>query len=260
MSQLVELGLGYSAVNSARSALSAVGLVRDGFAIGAHPLVVRFMKGVYNLNPPQARYSETWDVSVVLRYLRDLPLTDELSLKNLTFKLVMLIALILASRCHSLQLLTIDNMRKESSKFVLRYSGPLKQSRPGHNIPCAVLEKYTLDRRICVYDVLSVYLSKTQQLRGNVNNLFISYIKPFKAITSVTIGRWIRTVMFKAGIDCNKYKAHSVRAASASCAKRSNIPLQEIMKTAGWSSDKTFSQFYDKSVVNPGYAQAVLTI
>ena len=103
-------------------------------------------------------------------------------------------------------LLSIENMRKEPSKFVLRYSGPLKQSRPGIKIPCAELKVFPPDRRISVFHVLEVCLQKTEAIRGNVNSLFISYIKPYKAVSSATIGRWIRSVMSCSGIDCEKYK------------------------------------------------------
>ena len=72
LAELFENGLKYSAINSARSALSAVGLVFDGFTAGAHPLVIRFFKGVYNLRPPVARYNEIWDVGIVLNYLKTL--------------------------------------------------------------------------------------------------------------------------------------------------------------------------------------------
>ena len=98
---------------------SAVDLICDGFAAGSLPLVIRLMKGTYNIRPPQSHYSETWDVSLVLTYLKTLSPNEDLLLKTLTLKLVMLTALVLASRCHSLHLLTKENMRKESSKYVL---------------------------------------------------------------------------------------------------------------------------------------------
>ena len=258
LAQLFELGSSYSAINSARSALSAVGLVMDGFAAGAHPLVVRFMKGVYNLNPPQARYADTWDVSVVLNYLKTLSPDSELTLKMLTLKLVMLLALVLASRCHSLHLLTLDDMRKESSKFVLRYSGPLKQSRPGVNVPFVEIKSYAPDRRICSYTVLNMYLLKTKDLRGDIKKLLISYIKSYRPVSSSTIGRWIKSMMCQAGIDCEKYKAHSVRAAATSRAKSSFVPIQDILRTAGWSNVQTFREYYDKSLESNAFSHAIL--
>ena len=111
LAELFENGLKYSAINSVRLALSAVGLVYDGFTAGAHPLVIRFLKGVYNIRPPVARYNEIWDVGIVLNYLKTLHIS-ELSLKLFTLKLTILIALTTASSSQSLHLLTIDNMVK----------------------------------------------------------------------------------------------------------------------------------------------------
>ena len=45
LTSLFENGLGYSSINTARSALSALGLMFDNVLVGVHPLVVRFMKG-----------------------------------------------------------------------------------------------------------------------------------------------------------------------------------------------------------------------
>ena len=57
--ELYESGCGYSVINTARCALYAIGIVKEGFAVGAHPLVVRFMKGVFNLEPTKSRCCET---------------------------------------------------------------------------------------------------------------------------------------------------------------------------------------------------------
>ncbi len=65
-------GLGYSALNTARGALSSLEIRLDNFAACSHPTVVRFMKGVFNLRTPVARYTETWNVDLVLKYLRRL--------------------------------------------------------------------------------------------------------------------------------------------------------------------------------------------
>ena len=72
LTEQFENGCGYSSLNTARCALSAIGLIKDGFAIGAHPIVIRFMRGIFNLKPVKSRYSETWDVNKVLIYLRTL--------------------------------------------------------------------------------------------------------------------------------------------------------------------------------------------
>ena len=66
----------------------------------------------------------------------------------------MLLAITLASRSQSLHLLSIENMRKRSSSYVLQYSGLLKQSKAGRNNPIAEIFAYPPDRRLCVVFVL----------------------------------------------------------------------------------------------------------
>ena len=53
--------------------------------------------------------------------------------------------------------------------------------------------------------------------------------------------------MNKARIN-NMFKPHSIRAACTSKAKKGGIPLQVIVKTAGWANAKVFSKHYDKPV------------
>ena len=49
---------------TARSAMSALGLMFDNVLVGAHPLVIRFMKGVFNLRPVRMKNVCIWDVSI----------------------------------------------------------------------------------------------------------------------------------------------------------------------------------------------------
>jgi hypothetical protein len=260
LTTLFKSGLSYESINAARSALSALGIVFDGFIIGKHPLVIRFCKGVFNMRPPKARYKETWDVSKSIEYLKSLSPVQDLSLKFLTFKLAMLIALTQASRAQSLQLLTIENLRKGSDFYVLQYKGSLKQSKPGRRVPYVMLKSYP-DTRLCVVNTLTEYISRTELLRNNEQSLFISYLKPHAAVTSSTISRWLKTVMSLSGIDISIFKAHSVRSASTSKARACHIPIHEILSVAGWKNADTFAQFYHKDVQqeNATFADAVLS-
>ena len=183
-------------MNTSRCALSAIGLVRDGFAIDAHPVIIRYMKGVFNLRPTGSKYTEIWPVSKVMIYLQKLSPVKELSLKMLTHKLVMLIALTLASRTQSIHLLSIENMSRCFDTYILHYSGLLKQSRPGSTNPVAELKTYPIDRRLCVIFALKEYLKRTEFLRQCKTCLFVSYVKPHNAVSRDTVSRWLRTVMF----------------------------------------------------------------
>ena len=66
LSELFDSGLQYRTINVYRSAISASHLSVEGSSIGSHQLVSRFMKGIYELRPPQPRVFTTWDVGTVL--------------------------------------------------------------------------------------------------------------------------------------------------------------------------------------------------
>ncbi len=95
----------YRTINTLRSAISMTHHEIDGTRIGQHPLVSRFLKGVFN-SPPAPRYSSTWDVDVVLNYIMNLPDNEQLSFQCLSHKLAMLMALSNADRC--LDLVALD--------------------------------------------------------------------------------------------------------------------------------------------------------
>ncbi|CAG2245706.1 unnamed protein product [Mytilus edulis] len=195
LTSLFEAGLGYSSLNTARGSLSALGLKCEGHLVGSHPLIIRYMKGVYNLRPTLPRYTHIWDVSKVLFYLRKLSPVKFISLKDLTLKLCMLIALTNATRTQSIHLLNVNNVNKLKSEFVVETEGLLKQSRPGYRNPQVHLKAYPPDRRLCVYTVLKEYLYRTKQLRQKNSKLLISYVKPHQDVTKDTIARWIKTVL-----------------------------------------------------------------
>ena len=150
LTALFEKDLIYSSLDTARSVLSTIVTV-DGVSIGRHPLVVRFLKGVFNLRPPVPRYKEGWDVSIVLRFLKTLSPVASLSLKNFSLKLVMLLSLVTAQRGQTLHLLDISLMSTYDSSIVFTFSKPLKQSNPRTQVKPLVLKAYTHDESLCFF-------------------------------------------------------------------------------------------------------------
>ena len=53
--------------------------------------------------------------------------------------------------------------------------------------------------------------------------------------------------MSDANIDIEKFKAHSVRSASTNAAISMNVPIDTVMKTAGWSRESTFFKILQKT-------------
>ena len=69
-------------MNTARSALSCLLKSFNGVPFGSHPIVSRFLKGVFESRPTVPRYTETWDVGKVLSYLQTIPNSEDVSLKD----------------------------------------------------------------------------------------------------------------------------------------------------------------------------------
>lgn len=249
LTDLYDKGHGYSSINVARSSLSSLGITLESHTAGSHPLVARFLKGVFNIRPPQSRYSSIWDVNAVLSYLRTLSPVRHLSLKDLTLKLVMLMALTNAARIDTVNKLSVTNVLKLKSEFVVNIDGLLKQSRPGSLCSNLSFKAFPPDRRLCIYFALKEYLARTKHLRSeNVTKLLISYVKPHQAVTKDTVARWVKTVMIRSGIDVKVFGPHSVRTAATSKASEKCVPIQEILRVAGWSNAGTFAKFYKKPI------------
>ena len=119
LTDLHKSGLGYSAMNTARSALSSI-IKIDNIPAGQHPLVKRFLRAVFNIKPALPRYSHSWDVSQVLKFLRDKP-GGYGELKWTTYKLCMLLALLTGQRLQTLHLIDIRNVRIDDHKMTLSF-------------------------------------------------------------------------------------------------------------------------------------------
>ena len=87
-----------------------------------------------------------------------------------------------------------------------------------------------------------------EQVRAKEDQLLISYTKPHRAVQTCTIARWLKCVMESAGIEVDKYKAHSTRAAATSKAKKLGLSVEQIVERANWSRVTTFKKFYHKEV------------
>ena len=250
LAELYNQGLSYSALNTARSALSSIISLQGNLSFGNHPLVSRFLKGIFTIRPAMPKYHEVWDVNEVLKHLQTLHPLNELSLKLLSFKVVMLLALLSGQRCQTLHSLTTRDMKVYHNKVVFIVSELTKTSKPGKH--CTTLEflSYDNDPRLCLVSCLKEYLDRTANMRQDHQKLLVSYQKPHKAISKDTLARWLKQELKLAGIDTSIFGAHSTRAASTSAAKAHNVSIATIMTSAGWSSENTFRKFYNKAITS----------
>ena len=250
LTELYQSNCSYSTLNSARSALSTVVILPGNISVGSHPLVARFLRGAFQTRPALPRYTSIWDVKVVLSFLKTLSPASNLTLRDLTLKLKMLIMLVSGQRIQTIQLLSLDNMKVRTSTVEFMMPCKVKQTKPGRHISNVIFKAYAPDRRLCVYNYLKTYLEVTQPLR-NQTQLLISFTRPHKAVSRDTISRWLKEVLSKSGIDTKLFTAYSTRAASLSAAKAKDTPMDIILSAGGWSNASTFAKYYNKAIDKP---------
>ena len=246
---LFNQGLGYSSLNTARSALSAI-LVNDhGLTIGNFASVKRFLKGVFELRPPTPRYGYIWDANIVLGFLTNFYPLEDMPLSYLTYKLVMLLALATAQRAQTLHSINVDDIIYGNDLVVIPIIGILKHTTPKNRKLSLRLESYQSCAPLCVVATLKEYVRRTERLRRDERKLFISFHKPHAAVSKTTISRWLKRVLEESGIDTHVFAAHSTRSAACARYNREGKTVDEILNLAGWSNNTTFAKFYDKVIL-----------
>ena len=250
LAELFAKGYQYRSLNSYRSAISSIHQKVDGQSIGQHPLVCRLLKGSYNQKPPTPRYSHFWDVGVVLRFLKQLGTNPSLSLKWISIKTAMLMALTRPSRSADLSKLDMRFRTYTANGVIFQPTHLSKQSRSSKPIREFFFPFYVADVDICPVRALQSYEERTLSFRekNTKSTLFLSWIGKHDPVSSSTIARWLRMCLQEAGIDTDTFKAHSVRGAASSAAAWSGVTIMDILNAADWSTEATFQQFYHREM------------
>lgn len=165
LTSLFTESLGYSAINTARSALSSIISTGGNPPIGEHPLVRRLMKGAFHLKPSLPKYSHIWDVGQLLSYLQELPVLKSISLKELSYTTATHLCLLTGQRCQTLHVMNIRYIQILPDRLRITLQQPLKTTKPGkHQAPLEILA-YPDDDRLCIVKKLEEHISKTAHLR-----------------------------------------------------------------------------------------------
>ena len=244
---LSDSGLGYGALNTARCALSTILPSFEGHTFGTHPYLCWLLKGAYERNPPQPRYSQFWDVNKVFQLLKEWGPSSKLTLKQLSLKLALLLLLVSSQRGQTIKNLSLEGMVMEENKVVFKMKTLLKHNRIGDRLDCLEFKEFPECRRLCVVRTIKEYVKRTFPWRTH-SQLLLSFVRPFGPISRDTLARWTLKVLQLAGIDTEKYGGHSTRGATTSAAKRLGVPIHLILKQASWRSVQSFATHYDKEL------------
>ena len=119
----------------------------------------------------------------VLKFLAAWTLGGGLSLKCLSWKLTMLLALLSGQRVQTLKALTLSSVTLSATKCLFTIGTPLKTTQPGHHLKPIEFLAYQPHQNFCV--VTQTYIDRTSSLRGDTDQLLIGYQKPHKPVSTL---------------------------------------------------------------------------
>lgn len=129
------------------------------------------------------KYSEIEDVNEVLKHMQTIYPHNGLSLKLLSFKVVMLLAFVPGQCCQTLHSLTTRDMKVIQEKVVFIVSELMKTSKSGKQCTTLEFQSSDTDPRLCLVSCLKKYLDRTANMRQDHQKLLVSFQKPHKAIS-----------------------------------------------------------------------------
>jgi len=179
LSELYNNNASYSAIKSAKSALSHEICLPPFSSIGDHPLIRKFMKGVFNLRPPKAKCGFIWDVKVLFQYFDNLENNDELNDYDLTYKTLCLLVLLNGSRINTVHKFKTDEIIINDIGITITPSDLLKHSRQNRKNDIFYYKEYKDNKKLCVVSALKEYLKRRNlKVQDSEKHLFITYKKP----------------------------------------------------------------------------------
>ena len=244
---LEDEGLGYGAINTARCALSVVLPYVNGQPVGKHRAIHLLLRAIYADNPPRAKYSKFWDVSVVFTMFKSWPHNKHLSVRDLGFKLALLALLVSGHRGQTIVCLDLDSADIDKTEVIFDLKKLIKSNRTGDPLSHVCFTAFPEDRKLCIVSAIREYVKKTSKLRKN-SQLLISFIRPFGPISRDTLARWTIRVLKLAGVNTDKYASHSTRGAVATKARKLGLSVKSILKHAGWKTERSFARHYNKRI------------
>jgi hypothetical protein len=235
-------GVGHGTVATTRSFLSNF-ITIEGRPLGEHPLASRIVRGTKNADDTEPPYEDIWDPVTVLQNLRDWGDIEDLSLDRLTRRTLTLFLIATGQRLQALYSLLRSDIIMSENSMRIKYKTKLKSNNPKTN-PLVLRFIRHEDKRLCVFTHIVAYLGHPLT-KGAEPKVFGTVKVPVKEASPATVSRLVKQTLAEAGIDAC-YGAYSARHASTSGAARAKIPLNQIMASAGWKRESTFTRFYNR--------------
>ena len=258
-----------------RGYLSAVNSVHNNSdALKSDPVIKLLLEGMNISRPMDRKVWPSWDLHIVLDKLNQAPFEpiESASLRDVALKTLFLIAMASGRRCSELHALSVGSRTVFSKSGVTLYFRPgflAKNERSDFSakpifLPYITQSQLRVKRLGCPVRALKWYINRTKTIRGNMEQLFITNVKPHRPAAKSTLAGWLVDVIRNSGSvqDAGIPRAHSVRAYSASWAFAKGLSISDIINTVSWRTGTTFVKTYLKEVGTTAskgkYAKSVL--
>ena len=192
-------------------------------------------------------------------YISQLGENKDLALKDLSSKLLVLMALTSASHVSELQALDLRFRFYKPNRVLIKLATLTKKQQPGALLKEFFFTSFSEDTNLCVVQCLKHYKTRTEPFRvtspDQASPLFLSHIQPHKPVMAQRLAHWTKDLLKE---DANIFKVHSVRGTSTSTAMDRGVSLSDILSTADWSRDTTFKRFYYRPSTDDTFVTNVL--
>ena len=228
----------------ARSALTNIFSVK-GINVMEDFSVRKFIKGAENQKQVSPKLLDIWDPSTVLNMLDGWGPLEELNIRQLTFRTLMLFLLATGQRGQTAWLLKHDDFRWYPDKLIIVISEKLKTNKP--YTLSFTFEPWVERKNLCVFSHFQEYLGTINSIKAKPWVFGVINGPPYHRAKRDTLANYVRQVFKLAGLD-EKFSPHTVRHTSTSKAKANSVPIPEILKSAGWKKESTFAKFYNRPI------------
>ena len=203
----------YSGLCAARGTLASVVTIKGFAKLSDHPLLVRYLKGIFNRHPSLLRYMHIWDINLVLTYYDRIGHNEELEFKYLVKKIVMLFMILGGRREHAVSTIYVNNIVFKDDKVILLPNITLKHSKSTRPLQPLICNAYRENIKLCLVNCILSYLEWQKLLvNDDVKELVILYGKPHQPVGSDrSKSRWVKDELKLSEIDSNVFAAHSCR-------------------------------------------------
>ena len=202
-------------------------------------LVRLFVQGAQKLAPPPQKKTVIWDPEIPMRFIAGKPRPKDFLNAGREALLLLLLATGIRVDCAS----KLSSQVPTGGEYCRI---PFLLPRKTGNSEPQVLKPFPENERLCPVKAIRHYLSLAKRIRATGEKFLFVSSRGKKAHID-TLRHWVVDLLEESGV---KASAGSCRSAATSSAFLRSIPIDVILRSAGWARENTFRRYYQRQVLS----------